>query len=226
MKQKTLSIFIDESGDFGLYDTHCPYYLVTMLFHEQDRSISSRVTALEAALAVQGFENHAIHTGPLIRREFDYKLWSLEKRRHLFRTLFNFIRQVDINYATVLVPKFKDNDRLVFRERLSRKIGELLRNNAAYVASFKRVIVYYDNGQKELTKILLSSFNALFTHIEFRQIEPKNYLLFQATDLICTLELVAQKIAANNQSLSEKLFFGPPRDFKKSFFKQISLKRL
>ena len=36
---KELSIFIDESGDFGPYAKHSPYYLVTMVFHDQRRSI-------------------------------------------------------------------------------------------------------------------------------------------------------------------------------------------
>lgn len=28
MTNKILSVFIDESGDFGPYDSHAPYYLV------------------------------------------------------------------------------------------------------------------------------------------------------------------------------------------------------
>ena len=36
---KELSIFIDESGDFGEYDYHSPWYIVTMVFHEQEASI-------------------------------------------------------------------------------------------------------------------------------------------------------------------------------------------
>ena len=30
-----LSIFIDESGDFGTYDIRSPYYIITMVFHDQ-----------------------------------------------------------------------------------------------------------------------------------------------------------------------------------------------
>ena len=29
-----IEIFIDESGDFGKHEAHCPYYVVTMVFHE------------------------------------------------------------------------------------------------------------------------------------------------------------------------------------------------
>ena len=30
-----IEIFIDESGDFGPASEHCPYYVVTMVFHEE-----------------------------------------------------------------------------------------------------------------------------------------------------------------------------------------------
>ena len=36
---KELGIFIDESGDFGEYDYHSPWYIVTMVFHDQNVSI-------------------------------------------------------------------------------------------------------------------------------------------------------------------------------------------
>ena len=36
---KELSIFIDESGDFGEYNKISPYYIVTMVFHDQDKDI-------------------------------------------------------------------------------------------------------------------------------------------------------------------------------------------
>lgn len=30
---RELPIFIDESGDFGPYEPHAPYYLITLVFH-------------------------------------------------------------------------------------------------------------------------------------------------------------------------------------------------
>ena len=34
-----LSIFIDESGDFGKYDYRSPCYLISMVFHDQEKDI-------------------------------------------------------------------------------------------------------------------------------------------------------------------------------------------
>ena len=64
-----LSIFIDESGDFGPYDYRSPYYIITMVFHDQSVDISTPITKLEADLSNRGFPNHCVHTGPIIRRE-------------------------------------------------------------------------------------------------------------------------------------------------------------
>ena len=38
-----LSIFIDESGDFGPYDFRSPYYIITMVFHDQSVDISEPI---------------------------------------------------------------------------------------------------------------------------------------------------------------------------------------
>jgi len=32
---KELSVFIDESGDYGEYEYHSPYYIISMAFHDQ-----------------------------------------------------------------------------------------------------------------------------------------------------------------------------------------------
>ena len=37
---KELSIFVDESGDFGEYDYRTPYYIISMVLHNQDVDIT------------------------------------------------------------------------------------------------------------------------------------------------------------------------------------------
>ena len=43
---KELSVFIDESGDFGEITERPAYYLVTLLFHDQKNEIASNVKSL------------------------------------------------------------------------------------------------------------------------------------------------------------------------------------
>ena len=66
---KEISIFVDESGDFGKYDWHSPYYIISMVIHDQDVDISEGVSRLEAELSDLGLKNHCVHAGPLIRGE-------------------------------------------------------------------------------------------------------------------------------------------------------------
>ena len=73
MANKILSVFIDESGDFGKYDPKSPYYYVSMVLHDQSVDISSEIDRLEQRVTNFGFPHHAIHVGPIIRREKQYE---------------------------------------------------------------------------------------------------------------------------------------------------------
>lgn len=42
-----IEIFIDESGDFGKFDERCPYYIVTMVFHESEDNLFEKIQELE-----------------------------------------------------------------------------------------------------------------------------------------------------------------------------------
>lgn len=57
-----LSIFIDESGDFGGGKERPAYYLVTMFFHNQAVDISKEIEKLEENMRTSGFELEYIHT--------------------------------------------------------------------------------------------------------------------------------------------------------------------
>ena len=46
-----------------------------------------------------GYKQHAVHTGPLIRRESIYANDLMEDRKRLFNALFNFARKLDFRYV-------------------------------------------------------------------------------------------------------------------------------
>ena len=50
---KELSIFIDESGDFGEVKERPAYYLVTFVFHNQKNDISEQVLKLEESCCIR-----------------------------------------------------------------------------------------------------------------------------------------------------------------------------
>ena len=44
---RELSVFIDESGDFGDYCFHSPYYIIAMIFHNQSTDIQYKCFFIE-----------------------------------------------------------------------------------------------------------------------------------------------------------------------------------
>lgn len=222
-----LSIFIDESGDFGDCEPHCPFYLMTLVFHDQSKDISEQVEHLKKRVVEAGFEReHAIHAGPLVRREKDYSHLDMSDRKKLFKRLFDFARICDIRYKTFVFKKreLKDHDALV--SRMSRELGLFVRDNLEFFQSYDNLIVYYDNGQKEITTIINAVFNVL-VDAEIRKVKPSDYCLFQAADMFCTLELIISKRESGQAlSKSEEEFFQGTRRLNKNYLKPMAEKRL
>lgn len=226
MSEKTLSVFIDESGDFGPYDSRAPYYLIAMVLHNQNIDISDDISKMDERMCYLGYEHHAIHTGPLIRRESVYANDLVEERKRLFYILYHFSRKLDFRYICAAVKKSECPDVVTMTAKVSKAIADAVRSKEQLWGAFDRVIIYYDNGQIELTKILTSVFSALYTNVEFRKVTPADYKLFQVADLVCTLELLARKAESSGFTKSEQEFFGSPRTFRKDFLKGFRTKML
>lgn len=220
-----LSIFIDESGDFGEYDVKSPYYIVTMVFHKQSVNLQHEFEWLEIELRKLGLKEHCIHVGPMIRREAEYQDMSIEERRKILNKVISFIRCLDIRYQTFFVQKKQFIDDVKVSEKLSKIISSFIQNNYEWFLQNDSVKIYYDNGQVELSRILSNVFREKLQCVEFKRIEPGCYKLFQVADLLCTFELIRLKLEIDRLSKSEKIFSGNVRDLKKNYIKPLERKR-
>lgn len=215
-----LSIFIDESGDFGAPSNHAPYFLVALVLHEQDASISAQASRFNRSLANSGLSHYApVHTAPLIRREEGYKNLEGETRKKIFDALFAFSRRCAIKHKVVAVNKRQFGGGESLQRRVARELDSFTRENLGYFQSFDHVILYYDNGQKQLVRALEESFGKILTNVEFRTVNPSDYLLFQVADLACTMELVESRRRERGLTKSESSFFGGAASFKKTYLK-------
>ena len=220
-----LSIFVDESGDFGTYCPQSPYYIVTMLFHNQSYDISSQIRKLDEEIQRFGYEkDFVIHTAPLIRREEMYFNLLPNQRRALLTKLFYFVLKSEIQYRTFVFEKRQFEDSFKLEGRIAKEMSQFIRANPAFFQSFNNVILYYDNGQYELSRILNAVLTTELSQYEARKVLPKDYKLFQAADLICTLQLLSLKAERGELSHSELLLFHSVRDLKKQFLKPIRKK--
>ncbi len=226
LAEKILSCFIDEAGDFGNYEPHSPYYIVSVIAHNQSDSIQSEIDGLEHCLNTLGFPHHAIHTAPLIRREGDYQYLNMEQRRKLFNLIFRFARKCPIQFFTAQVRKSEYADSDILEAKITKEIKTQLERCMNYWHSFDKIIIYYDNGQKPLKRILNILFNTLFANVEVRKISPVDYKLFQVADLICTLEHIKVKIDIGQFSNSETEFFSSRHQFKKDYWRKLNSQRI
>jgi hypothetical protein len=222
---KELSVFIDESGCFGLYEPHSPFYIVALVFHDQSNDISSDLLRLHNYINRRGIPDYTVHAGPLIRRDNEYREFSLFERKNIFDCLFHFVRTVDIKYNSFYVEKRQLIDELDLNIRITKQLSSFLFSHIEAFAQYDRIAVYYDYGQMELTKILTSVFNTVLNNVEFKKVTPGNYKLFQAADMICTLELLALKVERKMLSKSELAFFTSARNLKKTYLRAIYKKR-
>lgn len=221
-----LSIFVDESGDFGTYEPHAPFYLFTLVFHNQTDSIEDQISHLEHSLSDVGFDaKHCFHAGPIIRREEDYQYLSITERRKCLNRIMTFAKNCEISYITFSAEKKHMSDSLGLTVALSKQLSTFIREEYDFFSGFDRIVVYYDNGQVELNKLLASVFAVMLPQAEFRKVMPTDYRLFQVADLFCTLELICLKDEHRIMSKSEETFFGSMRDMRKNYLKPMFKKR-
>lgn len=221
---KELSIFIDESGDFGEFVNTAPYYIVTFVFHQQEKSIADKIERLELQLKNCGFEDEYIHTHPIIRREFPYHNLTLDDRRRILNKMLRFTMSCEISYFNIVVNKKEADDKFKLSGKIAKKLSRFINDNSNYFDEYDNIIVYYDNGQHELSVIINTILNTFFSNVEFRKASPKEYKLLQVADFVCSMELLKQKQESHMLTNSEEKFFYRPQELKKNYLKSIKKK--
>lgn len=223
---KELSIFVDESGDWGEYRHHSPYYIITFVFHDQAIDISEDISKLESDLNSIGYSRHCLHAGPIIRGEEEYRDVGIIKRQQILKKMMGFIRRMGIQYKTFHIEKRQFDNSLDAIGRISKQLFLFVRDHLSLFISFDSIKVYYDNGQTEVSKILSSVLNALLDHVSFKKVLPKEYRLFQVADYICTMTLIRLKMEHSELSRSEMFFFVNERILKKQYLKRLAEKEI
>ncbi|MCM1088458.1 MAG: hypothetical protein NC419_09890, partial [Muribaculaceae bacterium] len=198
----------------------------TFVFHNQDNSIEEQVSKLNDSVRGLGFDVEYIHTGPIIRREEVFAKYSIDERRKLLYKMLNFVNRCPISYLTVVVDRREAIDKIALSGKLAKTINRALGEHIEFFSNFEKIIVYYDNGQVELSTILNAIFSIQFSNVEFRKAEPQKYRLLQAADFICSMELLRIKRDEKRLSKSENLFFYKPQELKKTFLKSVEKKKL
>lgn len=194
---KELSVFVDESGDFGQYDYHCPFYIVSIVFHEQTNDLSESLSNLERKLSEIGYGDLCVHFGPIIRSEAEFRNESIDTRKKILMRMMSLVRNADIEYETLCVEKKHIEDDVELVLKLSKQLSAIIKSHLDYFQSFDAIKIYYDNGQAQVRRLLTSVFGVLLENVKFKTVSPSDYRLFQVADLVCTMKLIFYKNRAS-----------------------------
>lgn len=239
---RTLSVMIDESGDFDAPieagETRDRWYIVSLVLHDQtdrgtfpdfDRS-DEIIGALNTASGLSADE--PVHTGNLIRRERPYKKTDIRNRIALFDALVSFTEQCAghaVHIETLVVDRARhveekradgrfDVDAEGVKAAMHEALSLFIERNRPFFSKFETIRIYYDNGQKALSRIIHLAFENAFPyaavpmpypHPDFApNVSQRRYRLLQVADMACTFTLLSRKVTDGGLSTSETIFFG------------------
>lgn len=217
--KKILSIFIDESGDVGFIKAASKYYIITFVMHNQSNEIKSNIEKIK--------DFPIFHAGPIIRREYPFDYMKMKDRKKIFQAIFIFTLSLPIKiFSFCYEKKDFDSNLLKMQAKITKDVYNFLQDNSNYFNSFNEIIIYYDNGQNLITKILNGAFAISGLNYEFKkEVVPGSYRLFQVADFVSTVKLMEIKMYKNELSNSE-LKFIDIYHLKKNYIKGINKKIL
>ena len=220
-----LSIFVDESGGQG---GHSKYYVLMLVFHDQGDDLSSQVEKYRIGLSYRGLTDIPFHARPLLTGHDEYEHLDLRTRKPYLSFYFLLLQHLPIRYHSFVYRRSEMGTGNAFVDRMRRDLTLFLFDNLSFFQSFDKVKVYYDDGQEMVAHALHAAVEYVLTRdsLLYRRTRPTEYVLSQAADLICTLELTACKYANKEATNTDNKFFGASRDFKNNFMKAIKRKRV
>ncbi len=227
--ESTLSVFVDESGRFQFPDKESPYYIISLVMHDQRVPIKGLIAELDRHFAEMRLSNVCFHAGPLIRQKNAFAIMDWTFRVKIFRRMLAFANKLDFQYHCLVVDKRFVDSRDQIIAHLRQDMGEFVDRLVEAHPGNRRLKIYYDCGQTPVTNILRSTFKPRAgLDVEFAQaVRPESYRLFQIADMIATLKLVELKIE-HNEALteSEYKFFGGTRNFKRNYLRFVKSKEI
>ena len=92
----------------------------------------------------------------------------------LYYKMLNFVNACPIFHMTIVVDRKEASDKIALSGKLAKAINTAMSVHQDFFASFEKIIVYYDNGQNELSSILNAVFSVLFSNVELVEIFSKS----------------------------------------------------
>ena len=222
---KELSIFVDESGG---QDGHSKYYVLTLVFHDQDDAIVDEIAKYRRGIAESSREDIPFHASPLMNGHDAYENLDFKTRKLYFSRFFLLLQHLPIRYAAFVYRRSELGDKDAFVAKMRQDVISLLLDRLEFFQLFDKVKIYYDDGQEMVAKALRGAVERVLSKngYLYRKTKAADYILEQAADMLCALELAACKFRNKEATRTDEKMFGGSRAFKNNYMKAIKRKRL
>lgn len=220
--KRRLNIFVDESGDFGFSKGSSELYGVSFTIHESDNFIENDVAYLKDRLKKANYDG-MIHLADLVARRGDYADFDFKRRKDIFWSIFYFSKRVKVKVHTIILNK-KFKSEKGFNRELAGKINDFLDSIGNYIDGFEKVVIYYDNGQGSLGR-MLDTLLITKHNVEHRvQFDHKEKRLFQISDMLTFVDKMVYKYQNHIPLTKAEQYFFKGREILR-IIKQLESKR-
>lgn len=222
---KLLSCFMDETGQ---QDMRAGYYMITLVFHDQSKSIEQMISAYERRLSLEQLPDIPFHAVDLLHGHGEYADSSPETRKRLLVAFSMFVRTLPVTFHTLYFDSSDVHDLEQLRARMSKDLLRFIEGHLEMFQSFDKVPIYYDGGHEVVTDVIHRTFGTVLAKgaVLYKGLSHQDKRLAQAADYLCTIEMASRRYASNRVSRTYIRFFGEARNFKQNYLKQIRKKRL
>lgn len=221
---KRLSIFIDETGEFGFGKGSSRLYGVSFVFHDQSYSIKKEINDLNQRLLNIGYIN-MIHMADLIMKRGDYSNMNITKRKNIFNAIYYFLRKISVKYQTIIIDKKYTDNSKVLRRKIRNEIIKMLEKNKEFFKKYDSIILYYDNGQETLGNILEDIFSKFKNFKHVIDFNHKVKRLFQVADMLTYLDKYNYKYKNKIPIANGEKYFFTGEEIRKAM-KKLDKKKL
>lgn len=153
---------------------------------------------------------------------------DIKDRKGYLTMFFQLLQHLPIRYATFVYRRSELDCNEAFVSRMRRDIVDLIFDNLEYFQTFDEVKVYYDDGQEIVAQALHGAIGYAISKnsLLYRKTRSADYVLEQAADMLCTLELTAVKFRNKEATRTDGKFFGDAHSFKNNYMKSVKRKRM
>ena len=193
-----------------------------MVFHESAAPLFAQISELEYRLSLLDLEEHCVHTSPAIRGEGEYFGTDIVVRRKVLSYFSAFVRKSPLRFKTFFVNKQDGCSEQDVVASLRATMETFMAENFDRLCSYKDIVVAYDKGQLQLSKLISDMFSRRFPAVRLTKTLPIYSRIFQVADFVCTLKRIALRLEREGSlARVEDKFFGSIANFKKNWLQPM-----